>query len=60
MLDLDFDVSQQGEEHQTAAKFSRTLTYMWEANLVAVTHVLAAEAFSDVISVLMVLLAHIR
>ena len=57
MIDLEFDVSQQGEEHQIAtAKFSCTLMYMWEANLVAVTHVLVAEAFSDGISVSMLLL----
>lgn len=58
MMDLEFDVSQKGEEHQiaAAAKFSCTLMYMWEANLVAVTHVLVAEAFSDGISVLMLLL----
>jgi len=57
MIDLEFDVSRQGKEHQIAgAKFSCTLMYMWEASLVAVTHVLVTEALSDGISVLMLLL----
>ena len=57
MIDLEFDVSQKGEEHQiAAAKFSCTLMYMWEANLVGVTHILVAKAFSDGISVSMLLL----
>lgn len=61
MIDLEFGVSQQDEEHQPAGtKFSCTLMYMWEPSLVAVTHVLVAEAFSNGIAVLMLLWARVR
>lgn len=61
MIDLEFGVSQQDEEHQPAgAKFSCTLMYMWEPSLVAVTHILVAEAFSNGIAVLMLLWARVR
>lgn len=61
MIDLEFGVSQKGEEHQLAGvKFSCTLMCTWEPSLVAVAHVLVAEAFSNGIAVLMLLLACVR
>lgn len=57
MIDLELDVSQQGAEHQrVGAKFSCTLIYVWESNLLAVTHVSVAEAFSNDGLVFMLLL----
>lgn len=61
MKDLEFGVSQQDEEHHLAvAKFSCTLMYMWELSLVAVAHVLVAEAFSNGIAELMLFWACVK
>lgn len=61
MIALEFGVSQQDKEHQLAvAKFSCTLMPMWEPSSVAVAHVLVAEAFSNGITVLMLLWAGVR